>query len=197
MIKNWKTFNETGIYIPIDILNPDLFYLDKIEKSIKEEFLKGKKQGIYWEYNGEKITVLDENGSVEGFPISNLQYVVAIFQNSITYPHPDNAVIFNLDGSVNKILKIPKFKSEQILEEIEKNNELNPPIKSFLKGKRLCFNHYKRYVNKKGVEFDILDIDYELEYTESQILDPYTLELTDFLNSRFDRYYYWNEKYRP
>lgn len=196
MIKNWRKFNETGIYISIDILNPNLSYFDKIEKNIREEFLKGKKQGIAWEYNEQKIAIFDKNGSVEGFPISNLQYVVAIFQNSEIYNHPDNAVIFNLDGSINKILKIPKFKSEQIIDEIEKNNETNPPIESVIKGKRLCFNHYKRYVNSEGIEFDILDIDYELEYTESQILDPYSLELTDFLNSRFDRYYYWNEKYK-
>ena len=197
MIKNWKKFNESGIYIPIDILNSHLPNFDKIEKNTREEFLKGKNQGIYWEYNGEKINIYDKNGSVEGFPISTLQYVVAIFQNSKIYPHPDNAVIFNLDGTVNKILKIPKFKSELILEQIEKKNESNPPIESFLKGKRLCYNHYKRFINDKGFELDILDIDYELEYTESQILDPYTLELSDFLNSRFDRYYYWNEKYKP
>ncbi|WP_173968513.1 hypothetical protein, partial [Flavobacterium collinsii] len=143
MIRNWKKFNETGIYISVDILDSHLPNFDKIETSIRNEFLKGKKQGIYWEYNGQKIAISDENGSVEGFPISTLQYVIAIFQNSKIYPHPNNAVIFNLDGTVNKILKIPKFKSELILEQIEKQNESNPRIESFLRDKRLCYNHYK------------------------------------------------------
>nr|WP_199002624.1 hypothetical protein [Flavobacterium sp. ASV13] len=195
MIKNWKKFNETGIDIPIDILNPNAFYFDKIEKKIKEEFLKGNKQGIYWEYNNKEISICDENGSVEGFPLSNLQYVIAIFKNSLTYPYPSNAVIFNLDGTLEKILTIPPFKSEIIIEEIEKHNESNPPFKSALKGKKMCFNHYSRYLSETNVEIDIVDIDYGLDYTESQILDLNTLEFTDFLKVRFDRSLYWNKKH--
>ncbi|MHC0448430.1 hypothetical protein ACWA1F_23710 [Flavobacterium sp. 3-218] len=186
-----------GTYIPIDILAPHLFNFDKIEQKIREEFLKSKRLGIYWEYNGKAITISDEIGSVQGFPISTLQYVVAVFQNSKKYPSPDNAVIFNLDGTINKILKIPEFKSELILEELKKNNESNPPIESFFKGKRLCYNNYSRFVDNNGFELDILEIDYELEYTESQILDPNTLELTDFLKTRFERYDYWNKNYKP
>lgn len=196
MIKNWKKFNETGIYLPIDILNPNSFYVEKVGKDIKEEFLKGKKQGIYWEYNNKEISISDENGSVEGFPLSNLQYIIAIFKNSQTYPYPNNAVIFNPDGTLEKILTIPPFKSEIMIEEIENHNESNPPIRSALNGKRLCFNHYSRYLSKTQMEIDIVDIDYGLDYTESQILDLNTLELTDFLKVRFDRSVYWNKKYK-
>ncbi|MFD2939039.1 hypothetical protein [Flavobacterium notoginsengisoli] len=196
MIKNWKKFNESGIYIPIDILNPNAFYLDKIEKDIKEEFLKGKKQGIYWEYNEKKISISDKNGSIEGFPLSNLQYIVAIFRDSQTYPYPNNAVILNLDGTLEKILTFPSFKSEIIIEEIEKHNEANPPLKSSLNGKRFCFSHYSRYRSEKQIDFDIIDLDYGLDYTESQILDLNTLECTDFLKTRFDRSFYWNQKYK-
>ncbi|MFH6967048.1 hypothetical protein [Flavobacterium sp. FlaQc-28] len=197
MIKNWKKFNETGIYIPIDILNPNTFHYEKIENSIREEFLKGKRHGMYWEYKEKKISISDKNGSVEGFPLSNLQYIVAIFKNSKTYPYPNNAVILNLDGTFEKKIQLPPFKSEIIIEEIEKKNESNPPIENFLNGKRLCFNNYSRYINEEQMEFDIIDIDYDLDYTESQILDLDTLELADFLKVRFDRYSYWNKKYKP
>ena len=80
-----------------------------------------------------------------------------------------------------------------ILKELEKNNDTNPPINNNL----LCFYKYSRYANNLGVEIDIIDINYNLEYSESQILDPDTFEFTDFLKSRFDRDYYWNEKHKP
>ncbi|KQW99026.1 hypothetical protein [Flavobacterium sp. Root420] len=186
MIKNWKKTNENGISIPIDILSPHLSYFDKIEKSLKEEFLKGKKFGIAWEYNGLEISIFDKEASVEGFPTANLEYVIAIFRNSKLYPSPNNAVIFNLDGSLNKILQIPKFKSAIILEEIEKNNQKNPPLDD----KHLSFYKYTRDTNDLGIELDILEINYALEYSESQILDPRSLELTNLFKSRFDRDYY-------
>ncbi|TPG31345.1 hypothetical protein [Flavobacterium pectinovorum] len=184
MIKNWIKTNENGIQIPIDIFAPHLFYFDKIDKNLKTEFLEGKRFGIAWEYNGTEVSVFDNEGSVEGFPTANLQYIVAIFRNSNLYPHPNNAIIFNLDGSLKKILQFPKFKSEIILTEIEKNNQTNPPLDD----DRLCFYKYSRQTNDQGIEFDILEINYDLEYSESQILDSDTLELTHLLKSRFDRY---------
>jgi hypothetical protein len=184
MIKNWKKTNENGIQIPIDILAPHLFYFDKIDKNLKNEFLKGKRFGIAWEYNGTEVSVFDNEGSVEGFPTANLQYVIAIFRNSNLYPNPNNAVIFNLDGSLNKVLQFPEFKSEIILTEIEKNNQTNPPLDNH----RLSFNKYSRQTNNQNIELDILEINYDLEYSESQILDSDTLELSHLFKSRFDRY---------
>lgn len=193
MIKNWKKKNENGISVPIDIHQPHLFYFDKIEKNIKNEFLKGTKFGIAWEYNGTEINIFDKDGTVEGFPTANLQYIVAIFKNSKLYPNPGNAVIFNLDGSFNKVLRVPKFKSDILLSKIKKSNEQNPPVGS----DQLYFYKYDRYTTKEGTEIDLLDLNYMLEYSESQILDPDTLELTDYLKSRFDRDYYWNKNYKP
>jgi hypothetical protein len=186
MIENWKKTNENGVSIPIDILAPHLSYFDKIEKRLRDEFLKGKKFGIAWQYNGLDISIFDDEGSVEGFPTASLEYVVAIFRNSTLYPSPNNAVILNLDGSLNKVLPIPKFKSAVILEEIEKKLQKNPPLDD----KHLGFYKYTRATNDQGIELDILEINYALEYSESQILDPHSLELTNLFKSRFDRNYY-------
>ncbi|KFF05616.1 hypothetical protein [Flavobacterium reichenbachii] len=193
MIKNWKKKNENGISISIDIYQPHLFYFDKVDKNTSSDFLKGTKFGIAWEYNGNEINIFDKNGTVEGFPTANLEYVIAIFKNSILYPNPNNAVIFNLDGSFKKVIRIPNFKSEIILQEIKRGKKSNPPLDN----DELYFSKYSRHIDKEGIEIDILDINYSLEYSESQILDSETLELTDFLKSRFDRNYYWNDNYKP
>ncbi|MBE8723989.1 hypothetical protein [Flavobacterium hungaricum] len=196
MIKNWKKNNEKGVSIAVDILNPHLFNFDKIDKEVQNAFLKGKKFGISWEYNGNEVHIFDKDGSVEGFPLSNLQYVAAIFKNSNLYSSPNNGVLFNLDGSVHKILELPKFKSDFVHEIIEKENVKNLLLKEFLEQPKLSFEKYSRYISNQNSELDIFDINYNNEITESQILDLETLEFTDFLKTRFDRNYYWNPKWK-
>ena len=190
MIKNWKKNNENGISLAVDILNPHLFNFDKIDTEIKNAFLKGKKYGISWEYNDSTINIFDKDGSVEGFPLSNLKYVAAVFKNSKLYPSPNNAVIFNLDEKVHKILKIPNFKSDFVHEIIENEND------TLLEHQKLSFANYNRYISNQNIELDIFDIAYNNDITESQILDLETLEFTDFLKARFDRENYWNMKWK-
>lgn len=196
MIKNWKKYNENGVSIGIDILNPHLFNFDKIDKEVQNTFLKGKRFGISWEYNGTEVHIFDKDGSVEGFPLSNLKYVAAVFRNSKLYPSPNNVVIFNLDGKVHKILKMPDFKSDFVHEIIEKENVKKLPLDEFLEPQKLSFEKYSRYISNQNSELDIFDINYNNDITESQILDLETLEFTDFLKTSFDRENYWNMKWK-
>jgi hypothetical protein len=66
------------------------------------------RQGVRWN-NNEQIIVLEDNYSVTGYPTEKMDGVVAIYGlNSKKFPAPNNAAIFNADGSFRLQLEVPE-----------------------------------------------------------------------------------------
>lgn len=64
--------------------------------------------GLKWEYNGRQILLFEKNVRIIGYPSVDMSYVVAVyFGNSRRYPIPNNCVVYNLDGSIHKLITTP------------------------------------------------------------------------------------------
>ncbi|GHV15278.1 hypothetical protein FACS1894169_06160 [Bacteroidia bacterium] len=54
------------------------------------------------------IELFEENVTIIAYPSPEYKYIIAIYSGSHNFPIPNNAVVYNLDGSIHKILTPPK-----------------------------------------------------------------------------------------
>jgi hypothetical protein len=191
MIKKFTTFNRSGISTPVNIGYSMDVYKNLSDKEYSDYF-DGSSIGFSWVFNDQRIILFDEKVDVFAYPTVDNKYVIAIYKGlNNKFSPPNNAVVYNLDGSVHKILKTPKLISLKILEKIKQEKHSNPPIED---------NEYGRY--GMGLEFvgfgwykdenenlvNTISIKYGGEYGEWRIFNPETGEFgkmtSDWFQSR-------------
>jgi hypothetical protein len=127
MIRNFFESNDEGLRIPIELSYP-------ITKSASSESILSfinnpSKKGIGWINNGKEIVIKDDDISIYGLPKVGLDFVVAIYSGRTgEYPPPNNAVVYNPDGSVKHRLMFPPFISEMLVRRINFLKQENPPF---------------------------------------------------------------------
>lgn len=185
MICNFKLFNNNGVKIPVDIEYP-ISYFKNVDNKVFGEYYDGSKKGISWEYMDEEITIKDSVKSLIGFPTVDLKYVVVIYSGSDRQGHPynspNNAVIFNLNGTVHKRLEIPKLEATTIVNRIKYFNEANPPLEAANYEGGLLFDSFSWHENGVGLVNQIRII-YDREWIEFRELIPETGEIGKLLGS--------------
>ena len=142
MIESFTEFNAEGVEILVELKYP---IERKVSSKDKIAYINSpSKKGIMWVYKGKKIVIQDASVSVQGLPSVELNSVIAVYSGmSGAFPPPNNAVIYNLDGSIRKVLEMPSFISELIRKRLTFLNEPNPPL-SWAKYEEggLCFGGF-------------------------------------------------------
>jgi hypothetical protein len=183
MIKDFCLFN-ADLEIPISIEYP----VD-IQKNVSQQelikFINSPiKQGISWSYDSRKIVLSDPIVSVKGFPDTSLKYVVAVYiGRGNSHIPPNNAVIYNLDGTLHKELRIPKLLSKNILTSLEFLKLPNPPISFSMSHPGLQFNGFAWKLNGGGGLINVISILFDEEWWESRILNPVSGEIGELVDS--------------
>lgn len=74
-----------------------------------ENILNGDCHGVKWSVDtGEIITLFEKDVKIMAYPSPCMNYIVAIYDgNSKRFPPPNNAVVYNLDGSIHKVITTP------------------------------------------------------------------------------------------
>ncbi|AZA74941.1 hypothetical protein [Chryseobacterium indoltheticum] len=179
---NFRVFNKEGAVIPLNLdLNADYWALG--DKDAAFNFMcNPSKNGIMWDHNDEEIILEDENADLKGYPTANLKNVVVIYLG-INGKHkpPHNCVIYNLDGSIHKILEIPSLKSPLAIKRMEFLKEENPPLDTALYEGALCFSGFSVIKLNTGEIVNSIAIDYDRELWETRILNPETGEIGDLI----------------
>ncbi|WP_269221581.1 hypothetical protein [Flavobacterium sp. IMCC34518] len=177
MIQEFKIFNRSGIVIPVDIEYPMDVYknTNNPENSI---FFDGSSKGVSWLYNGNRIIIKDDNVDIFAYPSIDQNYIIAIYQGlNGEYKPPCNAVVFNLDGSIHKILEIPPFVSERLLKQVEIEQDTNPPIKWLNNIHTPMFKSFGWDKDKNGNLFNYISYQYLQDFGEGRELNPITGEI--------------------
>lgn len=186
MIHEFKIFNRSGIVIPVDLVYPIDLYKNCDDKDYSS-FFDGSSKGISWKKDTSKIIISDEAVDVKGLPTIDFQYVVAIYQEANgQYCPPSNAVIYNLDGSIHKVLSVPPFISDRLIKRIAENGDSNPPTKLPHPELIPVFKGFSWDKDKYGNIFNYISIAYDRDYGEGRKLNPETGEIGELVDDWYE-----------
>lgn len=192
MINKIIKFNQEGIVIPLTIgYQEDEFSL--VSKKEKLAYINSESKESYsWEYFDKKITIENRIVSVQGYPTVDKKFMIVVYNGENNqFPMPNNAVIYNLDGSIHKVLKVPELVSSKILEKIKEEKHSNPPTEDNRYGnygQGLQFGGFTWGKDKEGNLINTISIKYAGEYGEWRVFNPKTGEfgklISDWYQSR-------------
>jgi hypothetical protein len=127
MLESFSQFNSNGQAILLNLDFPPGF--DAQQQEILSFINSPGRRGISWTHDNKVIRIEDQIVSVAGLPSADRQFVVAVFLgNCVQFPLPNNAVVYNLDGSLHSILKLPPFITPVIIKRLEFLKQPNPPM---------------------------------------------------------------------
>lgn len=185
MIHNLKFFNRSGVVIPVDISYPMDVYKNA-SGQVYSDFFDSSSKGVSWVFNSRQVVVKNDNVDIFAYPSVDKNYMIVVYEGeNESFSPPNNAVIYNLDGSIYKVLKIPELISPKILEKIKEEKHSNPPVEDNRYGhygQGLQFAGFSWDKDKDGNLINTISIKYTGEYGEWRVFDPKTGEFGELIN---------------
>jgi hypothetical protein len=146
------------------------------------DYLQGQYVGVKWRYGKNDVLISSDNIISHVYPSHNLKYMIVVYNNYSTYKTPYNAIVYNEDGSIHKILTPPPFRSKLILDRLKIDNVKNPPL--HIREDGVYFDGISWGHNSKKQLVTLIDIGYDREYIETRVLYPKTGEFGELLSAR-------------
>ncbi len=115
MITDFGKFCKEGIEIHFE--KPLTIPLKQKEIDAIDElaFKNSITKGFFWMNKGKRIEIIATSPCyIKAYPSVDLNYIIAIYSNSSVFEEPMNAVVYNADGSIRKILDFPGFISNAV-----------------------------------------------------------------------------------
>ena len=165
MIKDFKIVTNEGLEAFVDVGSSESLYKRGQLQDIVNEVLNTYNTGIVWIYRGKEIKLIKLTGRVEGYPSVDLNYVIAIYFEDTEFKAPNNAVIYNADGTIHKRLEMPKLISER--------------GEKYQYGS--CFEDIMWRKNKEGKLITTISISFDRYSFEVRELNPETGVIGDLL----------------
>ncbi|MFZ6010368.1 MAG: hypothetical protein ACOYXT_08455 [Bacteroidota bacterium] len=110
-ITEFELCTKDGLFFSPTLHGGSLF--GNVDEATHLRYVNTLEAGIAWTHNGKKIVLLEEGVHIFGLPTPDMTRVVAIYGGATKrYAAPQNAVIYNADGSVHQRLPKPVLKSE-------------------------------------------------------------------------------------
>ncbi|HBV15329.1 hypothetical protein [Chryseobacterium carnipullorum] len=188
MIKEFSIFNRSGIVIPIE-LNYPIDFFAKVDNKTFQEFHDASAKGVSWNYNNKRVLLRDDHVNIIGLPSTDLKYIIIIYKGiDGQFKPPNNAVIYNLDGSIHKVLEMSQLISERAKKYLEKEKMSNPPLELSKYEFGLNFLSFDWRKNEKGEVFNYISIQYDRDYGEGRELNPETGEIGRLIDEWYNYY---------
>ncbi|AZA74939.1 hypothetical protein [Chryseobacterium indoltheticum] len=183
MIQIFEVTSASGAILPVKLefpLNP----FENVDHENYQLYFDSSLQGISWKNEENQRGIInDENVDVIGFPTIDLKYIVAIYKGiNGAFLIPNNAVIYNLDGTIHKVLKITELISERSKKYLEKENLENPPLSLAKYPQGLAFSNFGWRKDINGNLINSISIDFDRDYGEKRELNPETGEIGKVLD---------------
>lgn len=179
MISNFKYITETGLELDLNLSMDKALFAGNDRADISA-FYKSSSNGVKW-YNETKgeITFLESDIYLVGYPTPDMEKVIIIYpMDHDTYHAPNNAIIYNADGSVHIQLHAP-----EPISELSKTRARNLAMtKSFNPPYRLYFDGVS-WANVKGNVETVVKIGFDRDWWEERVLYPETGEFGECLSS--------------
>ncbi|AYN68141.1 hypothetical protein D1013_12535 [Euzebyella marina] len=159
-----------------------VYDIDFTEKSYKNLILRGK-INLLWRHKNDWIRV-SSSENVTGYPSVDQQKIVSIYHGvNSKFTSPNNAVIYNLDGSIHRVIEVPVLLSENMIRRIKLNKDSNPPIESAEYEGGLHFGGFDWGKDDNGNLINRIEIIYDRDWIEWREINAETGEITKLLGS--------------
>jgi hypothetical protein len=175
MISNFQYFSEEGISLKVN-LGINVYTFEGNEQPDISAYYKSTSTGIKWLYNGKEIVIGLPNEHLQGYPTPDLNKVVIVYppENS-EHAAPDNAVIYNADGTVFMQLKAPALVSD-LAKQRARFMTYNSPFKLF-------FDTASWEKDSQGKTVMAMRLGFDHDWLEKRVLDYETGQLGECLTS--------------
>lgn len=178
MIDNFCLITSKGNPIKVRITRDiDYSLFESATDAEYKEYINNNPQGLKWEFQNKEIKFFENPFSLFGLPTPQLDKVILIYPyDHPKYKAPQNAVIYNDDGSIYMQLKIPELISSTAKERKSRIKKFNPMNDAYFRGV---------YWSKdgKGNLITVVSIDFDWEWWESRVLNPETGEFGECIDS--------------
>lgn len=175
MIESFQFCTEEGVKLNVK-LGVKVTLFEENNRNDITRYFKCKSTGVKWVQGNNEITIFESNHYLNGYPTHDLQKVVIIFpMEHNLYGAPDNAVIYNDDGTVFRQLKTPKLISEIAIKREAFHQSANFSL--------VHFNNVRWALNNKGDIVTVLTIAFDRDWQEDRVLDIETGEFGECLSS--------------
>ena len=176
MFRDFSKFNQHGMVIPVSI-GYQRSQFENVSKEYATEYMNAySKEGLFWFYNNKRVLLEDQYSTIYGYPNVDQNYVIVIYKDqNDQFSMPNNAVVYNLDGSIHRSLEMPKLISPKILDNIQQEGHSNPPIEDKRYGHYgmgLQFAGFSWNKDQDGNLYNAISIQYAGEYGEWRVLNP-------------------------
>lgn len=160
---------EVNLGIKVDLFNT-------VEEEIVLEYLYSQSKGIKWRNKGNEIVLFEKGQKISGYPSSDLKRVIVIYLNDkIKFCSPNNAVIYNANGSIHLQLKSPI-----LISDIAKKRQ------QFHQSADFSLLHFEKVgwaQNSKGEIVTAITIGFDRDWREVRVLNTETGEFGECLGS--------------
>ncbi len=181
-IKDFQFETELGNrFIPNITPNIGDSLFEYVSDDLYKEYVNKATKGLFWVTSGSRRAVnLYESGvSIFGIPTPDMQRVIVIYPMEHTLNRaPRNAIIYNADGSVHRILNAP----EPISDLAKTRSRFMAKTKAFNPPHRLYF-HSVRWVKAEGEIVTVVGIGFDRDWQEERILNPETGKFGECVSS--------------
>lgn len=144
------------------------------------EYINDDTAGISWKSKNCEILLFERNVRLFGLPSTDMSKVIVIYpMNHKVYQAPENAVIYNSDGSIHLKLKVPNLASElarQRVKYIRGYGSFHPPYQLYFDGVSWSYNSI-------GDRNTVIRIVFDRDWWEDRLLNTETGEFGECLNS--------------
>jgi hypothetical protein len=169
-------FNQGKTLTPNLLVDPTLELFRGVNANEYQEYMKSESAGLIWFSRQEEFQILKPGIRIFGMPTHNNKFVVAIFPpNDNEFSAPQNAVLYNANGTLRKRLKPPELLSN-LARSRKKFMNTDYPM-------RLYFDTVGIKKNDLGQLVTYLRIAFDRDYWEDHELDVETGEFKGGLGS--------------
>jgi hypothetical protein len=175
MVEKFSYVTDSGIALRLNLeIGGNLF--DGNDKSEISSFYKSDYSGVRWESSGRIISMMETGRSVYGRPTPDMKRVVVVYPyDHPVYSSPNNAVVYNADGSIHMQLKAPKLISDLAKQQAR--------FIHYKGGLSLFFNDVDWKKNSDGKVVVAVSFGFNRDWHEERELNPETGEFGECLDS--------------
>lgn len=175
MIEQFEYITEDGIVLRLN-LGVNVYLFEGNDEILISKFLNSPYQGVRWKFKNKMISLFERGYVIEGRPAPDLKKVVVVYSMEHNkYRAPNNAVIYNADGSIHLQLKTPKLISELAIKHFPPGKNVNPV--------QLYFEKVRWVKDDNGKIVCAMTIGFNWEWREERILNPETGEFGGCISS--------------
>lgn len=180
MIENFQFETElSNRFIPNITPNIGDSLFEYVNDDLYKEYVNKATKGLFWVTSGKSVNLCEAGVSIFGLPTPDMQRVVVIYpMEHKQYRAPGNAIIYNADSSVHKILIAP----EPISDLAKTRSRFMVKSKAFNPPHRLYFDSV-RWSKVEGEIVTVVRIGFDRDWREERILNPETGEFGECVSS--------------